>query len=258
MWLLIDIGNSSSKVGLFDPMSTVEHIPGEVIRTQRFEHAPSQVLALKEFIGSHTISRAAAVTVVPQQRGAWMDAVRQVTGTDLLFFTHESTLPLRLSYETPQTMGHDRIVAAVGAWTRHGVPGEQGVLVLDAGTALNIEVVRPDGEYPGGVIAAGPNLIRDALGMSTAQLPLAALELPPSPVGRSTKEAIQSGVLFPLLDGTTGLVRRIREREALPFQVVVTGGWGTWLIEQLRVDWKYDRNLVLKGIADLIRHDHSG
>lgn len=254
MWLLIDIGNSSSKVGLFDPMSGTGKVPGEVVRTERFDHARFQAHLLKDFVDGTPISRAAAVTVVPQQRDIWADAVRQVTRADLDFFTHASPLPLNLTYRTPATMGHDRIAVAVGAWVRHGIPGEKGVIVLDAGTALNIEVVRPDGTYPGGAIAAGPSVVRDALGLSTAQLPMASLELPPSPVGTSTLEALQSGILYSLLDSAAGMVRRIREQERVPFQVVVTGGWGTWMIEQLRVEWHYDRHLVLKGIADLIRY----
>lgn len=96
-------------------------------------------------------------------------------------------------------------------------------------------------------------MVRDALGFSTAQLPLASLSLPPSPVGTSTTQALQSGILYSLLDAASGLVRRVKETEKGPFQVVVTGGWGTWMIEQLRVDWMYDRNLVLKGVSDLMR-----
>jgi type III pantothenate kinase len=253
MWLLIDIGNSAAKVGLFDPTSGTGRVPGEVIRTERFEHVRLQVRTLKDFIGNVPISRAAAVSVVPQQRDIWSDAVRQATGVELRLYTHASVLPIDLAYRTPATMGHDRIAAAVGAWTRYAVPGERGVLVLDAGTALNIEVVRPDGIYPGGVIAAGPAMVREALGRSTAQLPLIPLELPPSPVGTSTDEALQSGILYSLLDAAVGMVARIQRHEAVPFTVVTTGGWGAWMIEQLRVDWIHDRHLVLKGVADLIR-----
>ncbi len=253
MWLLIDIGNSASKVGLFDPTSGVERVSGEVVRTERFDHGPSHDQALKAFVGSVNVSRAAAVTVVPQQREIWAEAVRRVCSVSLGFHDQHSAMPIQLTYETPDTLGHDRIAVAVGAWMRHGVPGEKGVLVMDAGTALNVEVVRPDGTYPGGVIAAGPAMVRDALGFSTAQLPLASLSLPSSPGGASTTEALQSGILYPMLDAASGLVRRIMEAEEGPFQVVVTGGWGTWMIEQLRVDWVYDRNLVLKGVSDLMR-----
>lgn len=253
MWLLIDIGNSSSKVGLFDPTSGTDRVPGEVVRTQRFDHAPSQEQALKAFIDGANVSRAAAVTVVPQHKGAWIEAVQRVCRVPLSFHDQHSKLPIQLTYQTPDTMGHDRIAVAVGAWMRHGIPGERGVLVLDAGTALNMEVVRPDGTYPGGIIAAGPEMVRDALGFSTAQLPLAELDLPASPVGTSTIEALQSGILYSLLDAAAGLVRRVKEAEEGPFQIVVTGGWGTWMIEQLRVDWLYDRNLVLKGVSDLMR-----
>lgn len=253
MWLLIDIGNSSSKVGLFDPTSGTGRVPGEVIRTARFEHGVHQVSALREFVGNESISRAGAVTVVPSQRVLWGDAVRDLVDVDLGFFDHQSVLPVSLTYDTPHTLGHDRIAAAVGGWTRFGVPGERGVIVVDAGTAVNIEVVLPDGTYPGGVIAAGAELMRNALGGGTAQLPHVDLERPASPVGRTTREAIQSGILHGLLDSVSGMVDRIGKSEGASFNVVTTGGWGAWLIEELRVDWACDRNLVLKGISDLMR-----
>jgi type III pantothenate kinase len=253
MWLLIDIGNSASKVGLFDPTSGTERVPGEVVRTERFEHGPSYDRALRALLGSENVSRAGAVSVVPQQKEIWADTVHRVCGVPLGFHDQHSVMPIQLTYQTPDTMGHDRIAVAVAAWMRHGIPGEKGVLVLDAGTALNVEVVRRDGSYPGGIIAAGPAMVRDALGFSTAQLPLASLSLPPTPVGTSTTEALQSGILYSLLDAAAGLVRRVKEAEEGPFQVVVTGGWGTWMIEQLRVEWVYDRNLVLKGVSDLMR-----
>ena len=253
MWLLIDIGNSSSKVGLFDPMSGTGRVPGEVIRTARFDHGAHQASALRDFVGDESISRAGAVTVVPAQRVFWEDAVREVSGVDLGFYDHQSSLPVRMTYETPHTMGHDRIAAAVGGWTRFGELGAKGVIVVDAGTAVNIEVVLPDGTYPGGVIAAGAELMRTALGGGTAQLPHVDLERPSSPIGRSTREAIQSGILNGLLDSVSGMVERIRAAESGVFQVVTTGGWGAWLNEELRVDWACDRNLVLKGISDLMR-----
>ncbi len=253
MWLLIDIGNSASKVGLFDPTSSIDRVPGEVIRSVRIGHDEHPVAKLREFIAGEPISRAGAVTVVPAQRVRWAEAVRMTAGVDLRFFDHTSDSPVKLAYETPQTLGHDRIAAAVGGWVRFGEPGRTGVIVVDAGTAVNIEVVRPDGVYPGGVIAPGVELMRDALGLGTAQLPKVDLELPVSPVGRSTKEALQSGILHTVLDGVRGMVNRITAAEPGDYRVVTTGGWGAWINEQLRVDWALDRNLVLKGISDLIR-----
>lgn len=253
MWLLIDIGNSASKVGLFDPTSAVDRVPGEVIRSIRIGHDEHPVTRLRDFIAGEPISRAGAVTVVPAQRVRWTEAVRLAARAELRFYDHTSDLPLELAYETPQTLGHDRIAVAVGGWVRFGEPGNTGVIVVDAGTAVNIEVVRPDGVYPGGIIAPGVELMRDALGLGTAQLPKVDLHLPVSPVGRSTKEALQSGILHGLLDSVQGMVNRIRAAEPGDYRVVTTGGWGAWINEQLRVDWACDRNLVLKGISDLIR-----
>lgn len=255
MWLLIDIGNSASKVGLFDPMSGTDRVPGEVVRTARFEHSSHHDAELREFVGNDAVSRAGGVSVVPVQSRLWEDSVRNICGAKLTFFNHASRLPIKLTYRTPQTMGHDRIAAAVAGWMRHGEQDECGVIVIDAGTAINYEVILPDRTYPGGVIAAGPGLMRNMLQSGTAQLPPVDLVLPSHATGRTTVEAIQSGILNGTLDAVRGMVHRMGEEHRCPFRVVTTGGFGAWIREEMRVDWAFDRHLVLKGISDLIRLD---
>ncbi len=234
-------------------MSGTGRVPGEVVRTARLEHGSHHDAELREFVGNHAVSRAGGVSVVPVQSRLWEDSVRNVCSAKLTFFDSESSLPIKLTYHTPHTMGHDRIAVAVAGWMRHGEPEQCGVIVIDAGTAINYEVILPDGTYPGGVIAAGPGLIRDALKSGTAQLPPVELVLPTHAMGRSTVEALQSGILYGTLDAVRGMVYRIGEENGCPFRVVTTGGWGAWINEEMRVDWAFDRHLVLKGISDLIR-----
>ena len=255
MWLLVDIGNSSSKVGLFN--EALDSEPG--LRSEsvtRFEHGetPEGILhlhaQLAHYLNGVDVTRVGAVSVVPSASLVWSRVINTLLRQEITFFDETSPMPIRLTYQTPQTMGKDRIVAAVAGWSRFASEGEKGVIVVDAGTAINYEVVLPDGEYPGGVIAPGPGLVRQALGSGTAQLPKVELEMPPLRIGRTTDEAIRSGIMFGMEDGVRSMVHALMEETNQPMEVVLTGGWGKWL--SVQTGWVYNPDLVLLGVADLM------
>ena len=82
---------------------------------------------------------------------------------------------------------------------------------MDAGTAVNYEVVHRDGIYQGGAIGAGPALVQEALRGDTAQLPDVSLSLPEAPVGQSTQTALQSGVVWGLIESVRGMHTRLAQ-----------------------------------------------
>jgi len=253
MWLLIDIGNSSSKAGIYDPTAGTAEVVGEVISSRRFEHGQLLGAELEEFVGGESIARIGAVSVMPGQNWHWIEQAKRLFDMSVTFFDEKSKMPFDLGYSTPDTMGNDRIAVAAGGWVRYGIEDQLGVIVIDAGTAINYEVVLADGTYPGGVIAPGPGLMRNALEQGTAQLPKIDLVLSEEVVGRSTHEAIQSGIMYSILDSVAGMVHRICETNDTEMAIVLTGGWGKWILDQLDRDWYYHRDLVLEGIADLMR-----
>ena len=253
MWLLIDIGNSSSKAGLYDPTSGSESVPGEMVATKRFEHQDHLESALNDFLRGASFARVGAVSVVPAQSRVWEDECRRLLDCQVEFYDESSNLPFDLTYRTPSTMGNDRIAAAAAGWRRHAVQGHLGVIVIDVGTAINYEVVTKDGVYPGGVIAGGPGLIRSALRTGTAQLPEVSLAENVCAIGRTTDEAIRSGVMHGVLDSITGMVARIQNEMASECEVVLTGGWGQRVQEALDNGWHFAPDLVLMGISDLMR-----
>lgn len=164
-------------------------------------------------------------------------------------------LPIDLGYETPDTLGMDRLALAVGAWARYGASHEgtyRPVIAIDAGTALTYEVITADGVYLGGIIAPGPRLMADALHHGTAQLPDIPLTIPPSPVGQSTISALQSGVMHGFLDGVRGMLERLRVVLNPAPIIVVTGGWSSLLHEHLAEIDAMDQHLVLRGIRALM------
>lgn len=245
MILVLDIGNSSAKAGLWDGQRIV---------------SSSRVAAqadLEELLArADQLEGAGAVSVVPGQNDSWAELVHAATGHSLNFFTAHSRLPFDMHYETPDTLGADRVAAAVGAWNGPGRRSSQAALVIDAGTALNMELVRRDGAYVGGVIAPGPELMRQALRAGTAQLPLIPLVNPACVTGASTEKALQSGVMNGFLAMTRGLMLGMRDEAGLSpddVYVAATGGWAAWLAEHMDGIDEIRPDLVLEGVAALVQ-----
>ncbi|MDQ7040480.1 MAG: type III pantothenate kinase [Rhodothermus sp.] len=247
IWLALDLGNSALKGGLFEKAGRLVH----TFRLTERDAAqwPEQ---LTRALHGQKLARAAMASVVPPRTPMVQEIVHQQTGVRPVLISPDWQLPFTLAYETPHTLGTDRLAAAVAAWEIYGRPQRRPVLALLAGTALTIEVVEANGCYPGGVIAPGPMLMRQALAHGTAQLPEVPLEWPTTPIGRSTQTAIQAGLLYGFVESVRGLLQRLgKNLEPSPI-VVLSGGWGTLLKTHLPDIDVHDPHLVLRGIYHLL------
>lgn len=246
-WLAMDAGNSAVKAGLF--------ADGELLQVWTFSDDPSAwPEELTARLDGRPISRAGLVSVVPETTPLLQDTLRQVANIDLEVIDVNSALPIELAYETPDTLGTDRLAAAVGGWVHYGAAGRD-VLVIDAGTAVTYEVISGAGVFQGGAIGAGPALLHRALHEGTAQLPEVPPDLPETPVGRSTREALQSGVLHGFLDSVRGMVERVTQALGQPPTVVVTGGWHALLRRHLACIDHADPHLVLRGVHAIMKEE---
>lgn len=117
-------------------------------------------------------------------------------------------------------VGPDRLANAAGAYARHG--GD--VMVVDFGTATNIDVVSTDGAYVGGVIAPGVNLSLGALHKGAAALPHVDISKPQKVIGTNTVECIQSGIFWGYVGLVQGLTQRVKDEYGVPMKVIGTGG----------------------------------
>ena len=259
MWLALDIGNSGAKAGLFSDEAleaacrfALPAAPTKAAWTAALR-AALQAGALEETLAATGVARVGLVSVVPAATRPAQAALRQVTGCYAEVVGPEMTLPFALAYETPQTLGTDRLAAAAAAWTRHGP--SNGLVVLDAGTALTVEVIDAGGTFLGGAISAGPDLLRRALHAGTAALPDVPLDASrgaPPPIGRSTEAALQSGVFYSFVDGARGLIGRSAAALGGAPVVVATGGWSALLAQHIeRID-HVEPHLVLHGIRALM------
>ncbi|MGZ0187019.1 MAG: type III pantothenate kinase [Alphaproteobacteria bacterium] len=157
-------------------------------------------------------------------------------------------LGIAVNMDNPAEVGADRLVNAVAAKTQYGGP----LILIDFGTATTFDVIDSDGDYTGGIIAPGANLSMEALHMAAAKLPLVAVRQPQHVVGRSTVEAMQSGIFFGYLSLIEGLVGRIRaERSDPSMRAVATGGLAPLFFGATDAIHAVDRDLTLRGLLEI-------
>ena len=247
MLLAADIGNTQTVVGVYqgsdlacmwrlatNPATTADEV--RVMLLPLFESAG---LALTD------VDRAALASVVPQLTGAWCRAIRDGAGVEALVCSAQTAGSLfKASYPNPLEIGADRVADAVGARSRYGEP----VVVVDFGTATNIEVIDAEGFFVGGIIAPGLQTSAQTLFSRGAQLPAINLTAPEDPIGVSTVTAMQSGIVLGEVDRVDGLVRRIFDQLGYEGTVVATGGLAPLIAPHSQTITHVDGELTLEGL----------
>ena len=241
MWLTIDIGNSAIKWGVFKDTRLVASC--SVLQTGNWKSP------LKATLWKFSPQRIGLSSVVPERTTQVLELVMRRSTAPILEVNHQLGFPFECLYKTPDTMGADRLSAAVGAWCFHR--NEGAIIVVDAGTALTIDILH-GGQFLGGTIGIGPHLESQALSFGTSKLPEVNMMVPVSPIGRSTEEAINAGILFGLVDRVNGMLNRIQIEFEEEFFVAVTGGWHEFLTRHLQQIDRVDPHLVLRGIRFLL------
>lgn len=242
----IDVGNSSLKGGLFD-----QGVLQETFRISIEEGEAAAAEAVARKIKAKGVEYLGLSSVVPSVSDAIRSAMELEEGMSVFALTYTAALPFDLRYETPETMGVDRIAAAAGAWVGFGGTSDGPIVVVDAGTAVTADVL-VDGALLGGLIIPGPELQRRAVRSGTAQLPVVDLQWPARAISRSTREAVASGIMFSFVDGLRGILVRIIDELGQQPHVVVTGGWGKLLSKKISQVNLHDPDLVLRGLAALM------
>jgi type III pantothenate kinase len=159
-------------------------------------------------------------------------------------------MPIRI--DNPRELGADRLVNAVAAFDHVGGP----VISVDFGTAVNYDVVSGTGEYLGGVIAPGVEVSLDALTTRGAKLPKIDLAPPRSAIGKSTVDAIRSGVIYGFAAQVDGIVLRLQEELGEEAATIATGGLARAIVPYTTVIDELDDQLTLKGLKLL--HERQG
>ena len=238
--LTIDNGNTSVKVAFF--------IGTQVVATNRFVRRDTRLL--DRFISTYkpetAIVCSTAASTPASQR---VEQLAQQRCRSVIQLTHETPLPIRLGYNTPATLGRDRIATAVGAWgIAQRLDSACDVLVIDAGTSITYDLVTATGCFVGGNIAPGLRLRFKSLHEHTGLLPLVEAEGETPVVGYDTTTAIRSGVMLGLLGEVKSYIADLRLSHP-NLMVFITGGDGKLL--HTRLDDKdiiYYEHLAAEGL----------
>ena len=173
-----------------------------------------------------------------------------------VLFDHNTPVPIVNRYDTPQTLGQDRLAAAVGA---KSLCPDENLLIIDAGSAITYDFVSDKGEYMGGNIAPGLKMRFTMLQRMTKKLPLVEVEeneLIPL-FGKNTRDAIAAGVIRGIAYEVKGYMRTLSEK--VPhFQTFLTGGNAPYILNNVRTsrtekrDIRVEKNLVLIGLNTIL------
>lgn len=233
MNLALDIGNSRIKIGLFDKDDLIESV--EI-----------KEAGLVNFLTGKSIQNAILSTVKALSPEVLKSAQQHCANTLVLEST--TPLPIAVNYKTPETLGVDRLAAAVGALKY----SQTNVLVIDIGTCITYDLIDSKHIFQGGLIAPGLNMRLKAMHEFTSGLPLAELKSTQNLIGKTTEECLLSGAL----NGTTAEITQIIRLYIQQFEhleVIICGGDALFFENKLEIDIFVVPNLVLEGLNSILR-----
>ena len=220
MNLCIDQGNSRTKVALFKD--------GAIVKNLLYRSFTS--VDVERLFSLYPISNS-IVSSVANMEPAVINALNRLS-KQFVLFDHLTPLPIANRYQTPATLGHDRIAAAVGA--AHLCP-EHNLLIVDAGSAVTYDFVSSEQGYLGGNIAPGIKMRLTALNQMTKRLP--RVEIEPDALtplfGKNTHEAIVAGVVRGLVFEVKGYMRSLQEQK-IAFKTYITGGHAPYILNAMK------------------------
>ena len=245
MLLVVDIGNTQTHLGVYQSKDLVMSWR----LTSRDTYTADELLIqlydlISGEIDPSDVTHAAIASVVPRLSAEWVIAARKLCGCEPLLLSHETAISLTYDYSFPGEIGADRIADCVAAAELYGAP----IVVVDFGTATNIEIINKDGAFEGGIIAPGLLTSANALFSAAARLPRIEVETPPTVIGKSTKHAVQSGLSFGEIDRIDGLVLRIFDELGYTCPVIGTGGLSRRVLNLSKTITDVNDNLTLEGL----------
>jgi type III pantothenate kinase len=207
--LVIDIGNTRTKVAIFENNEMVVRYTTDTVTAEDIESMKNEYPLVENAILSSVRNDTSNLLVLLKQHFRFA-----------IELDHNTCLPLENLYETPHTLGKDRIAAAVGA---NSLYPNQNLLIIDAGTAVTYDFVNNKNQYMGGFITPGLSMRFKALHHFTDRLPLLNTTQPESYMGTNTTQSIIGGIQYGL-EGELNRIIQLFTDKANNLFIILTGG----------------------------------
>ncbi|GHU87819.1 type III pantothenate kinase [Bacteroidia bacterium] len=240
MNIVIDQGNTSAKIAIYERRKLLASFIFKSLRQSQLlkllnEFSPSQgIFCSVSDLDSEVI------TFLKQKLNRF------------ILLDENTPVPIKIQYETPQTLGRDRIASAVAAYTKHP---DHNLLVIDAGTAITYDLIQAGGIYTGGNISPGMTIRFKALNNYTKQLPMLD-EIGDIPeIGYNTETAIRAGVINGILKEMNAYIDEFRTKYP-GLLVFLTGGHSFYFETKLKKSIFADGNLVLNGLNEILNYQY--
>jgi type III pantothenate kinase len=222
MLFTIDIGNTNITFGVYegDDLGPTWRVSTDHHRMP--DEYGLQIVGLlkhKDLLPGD-ISGICLASVVPPLTGRFVQACQEYIGQDPLVVDAGVKTGVKILYETPRSVGADRIVDAAAVKHLYGGPA----CVVDFGTGTTFDAISKQGDYLGGAIAPGIGIAAEALFKRASKLPRVDLITPPSVIGSNTPQSMQSGLIFGYVGLVEGMVARFKNELGSDMKVIATGG----------------------------------
>ena len=235
--LAVDFGNTRVKYGVFQDSKLIETWSGDVAA------AKAQILKLQQ---TYIIDQ---MMICSTGNSKDFVTFAEKAGLSIEVLSSQTKLPFSNAYETPETLGVDRMALVAGAQKMY--PGKH-VLVIDAGTCVTYDFKDTADVYQGGAISPGLGMRFRAMHEFTAGLPLVDYpEMPESVIGKNTKSAMRSGAIHGILAEIEGVISWYKSNYD-PLTIILTGGDGLFLSSRLKNGIFANSNFLLEGLNYII------
>jgi type III pantothenate kinase len=244
--LVVDAGNTQTHLGTFRGEELVHDWRFATVRESTADELGARLrnlLALRD-LSFADIDASILSSTVPQLRPEWTAMAERYLGHEMPVVGPGLRTGMPIRMDNPREVGADRLVNAVAAYERLGGP----CVVVDFGTALTYDIVGVAGEYIGGIIATGVEVSMEALTVRAAKIPKIDLAPPRALIGKSTEEAIRSGVIYGFASQVDGMIARLREELGDETEAIATGGLASAIVPYCDLIDDIDQMLTLTGL----------
>ncbi|MEZ4797953.1 MAG: type III pantothenate kinase [Flavobacteriaceae bacterium] len=240
MNLIIDVGNTKVKLAVFKEQELIKKVNAT---HKNFINKAFELQKKYQDLNRCIVSSVGKISDIDQDK--------LYSSFNPLVLSSSTDIPFKNNYETPTTLGVDRIALVSASVNKYP---DKNVLVIDAGTCITYDFINSDNEYLGGAISPGINMRYKALHNLTAKLPLLQTKNPKGLIGKSTSESIHSGVINGILKEIDGIVQDY-EKKYQDLTVILTGGDAKFLSKQLKSTIFANSNFLLEGLNFILEYN---